>query len=64
MPNIYAERARIKWRDAEALWRAYAGGSVGGSALREDVNENLLKLINERKKSLETSLKSIQQSHF
>ena len=36
---IAAERAWIKWRDAEAL-------------------------IDERKKSLETSLKSIQQSHF
>jgi hypothetical protein len=39
-------------------------GAVGGSALREDLNENLLKLIDERKKSLETSLNSIRQSHF
>jgi uncharacterized protein YecT (DUF1311 family) len=57
---VQAERAWIQWRDAEALWRAY-GGAEGGSALREEYNENLLKLINERKELLERSLKSIQQ---
>jgi uncharacterized protein YecT (DUF1311 family) len=58
---VQAERAWIQWRDAEALWRAFAGGAVGGSALREEYNENLLKLINERKVLLERSLESIQQ---
>ena len=58
---VQAERAWIQRRDAEALWRAYTGGAEGGSALREDYNENLLKLINERKELLERSLKNIQQ---
>jgi uncharacterized protein YecT (DUF1311 family) len=58
---VQAERAWIQWRDAEALWRAYAAGTVGGSALREEYDDNLLKLINERKELLERSLKSIQQ---
>jgi uncharacterized protein YecT (DUF1311 family) len=58
---VAAERKWIQWRDAEALWQAYAGGAVGGSALREDFHKNLLKLIDERKESLERCLKSIQQ---
>ncbi|MBV8216648.1 MAG: DUF1311 domain-containing protein [Verrucomicrobia bacterium] len=58
---IAAERAWIQWRDAEALLRAYGGGSVGGSALREDLHENLLALINERKESLQNLLTNIQQ---
>jgi len=43
-----AQRAWIKWRDAEAVFIARHGGAVGGSALRVDVMEAQLKLINER----------------
>jgi uncharacterized protein YecT (DUF1311 family) len=43
-----AQRAWIKWRDAEALFIARLGGAVGGSALRVDVAEAQLKLINNR----------------
>lgn len=43
-----AQRAWIKWRDAEAMYIARHGGSVGGSALRVDYAEAQLKLINER----------------
>ena len=43
-----AQRAWIKWRDAEAMFIARHGGAVGGSALRVDVAEAQLKLINER----------------
>jgi uncharacterized protein YecT (DUF1311 family) len=51
---VQAERAWIKWRDAEALMRAYAGGAVGGSALREDLHSALLDLINERQDYLQS----------
>lgn len=43
-----AQRAWIKWRDAEAMFIARHGGAVGGSALRVDVAEAQLKLINDR----------------
>jgi uncharacterized protein YecT (DUF1311 family) len=43
-----AQRAWIKWRDAEAMFIARHGGAVGGSALRIDVAEAQLKLINDR----------------
>ena len=43
-----AQRAWIKWRDAEALFIARHGGAIGGSALRVDVLEAQLKLINDR----------------
>jgi uncharacterized protein YecT (DUF1311 family) len=43
-----AQRAWIKWRDAEATFIARHGGAVGGSALRMDVLDAQLKLINER----------------
>lgn len=43
-----AQRAWIKWRDAEAMFIARRGGAVGGSALRVDVAEAQLKLINDR----------------
>jgi uncharacterized protein YecT (DUF1311 family) len=43
-----AQRAWIKWRDAEAMYIARHGGSVGGSALRGDFAVAQLKLINER----------------
>ena len=43
-----AQRAWIKWRDAEALFIARHGGAIGGSALRTDYLEAELKLINDR----------------
>jgi uncharacterized protein YecT (DUF1311 family) len=43
-----AERAWIKWRDAEAMYIARHGGAVGGSALRVDYAVAQLRLINER----------------
>jgi uncharacterized protein YecT (DUF1311 family) len=43
-----AQRAWIKWRDAEAMFIARHGGAVGGSALRMDFADAQLKLINER----------------
>ena len=43
-----AHRAWIKWRDAEAMYRARHGGSIGGSALRVDYAVAELRLINER----------------
>jgi uncharacterized protein YecT (DUF1311 family) len=43
-----AQRAWIKWRDAEANYSARHGGAVGGSAMREDYAVAELKLINER----------------
>jgi uncharacterized protein YecT (DUF1311 family) len=43
-----AQRAWIKWRDAEAMYIARHGGSIGGSALRVDYANAELKLINER----------------
>ena len=56
---IAAERAWIKWRDAEALFRVYEGGSVGGSALNEDLHQNMLDLIGERRKFLEKCWKDL-----
>jgi uncharacterized protein YecT (DUF1311 family) len=35
---IEAERAWIRWRDSEAAFEARCTGSVGGSALEEDVD--------------------------
>ncbi len=43
-----AQRAWIKWRDAEAMFIARHGGAVGGSALRMDYADAQLKLINDR----------------
>jgi uncharacterized protein YecT (DUF1311 family) len=51
---VEAEKAWIKWRDAEALMRAYAGGAVGGSALNEDLHSALITLIKERQEYLES----------
>jgi uncharacterized protein YecT (DUF1311 family) len=53
---IEAERAWIRWRDAEAPMRAYSDGAVGGSALIEDVHSNLIRLINERREFLQSLL--------
>jgi uncharacterized protein YecT (DUF1311 family) len=49
-----AQRAWIKWRDAEAMYIARHGGSVGSSALRMDYAVAQLKLINERIAVLKT----------
>ena len=43
-----AQRAWIKWRDAEAMYIARHGGAIGGSSLRVDYAVAQLKLINER----------------
>jgi len=43
-----SERAWIKWRDDEAMLIARVGGAVGGSAMRVDVANAQLKLINQR----------------
>jgi uncharacterized protein YecT (DUF1311 family) len=43
-----AQRAWIKWRDAEAMYIARHGGAIGGSALRVDYAVAQLKLINDR----------------
>jgi uncharacterized protein YecT (DUF1311 family) len=43
-----AQRAWIKWRDAESMFIARHGGAVGGSALRVDFADAQFKLINER----------------
>jgi uncharacterized protein YecT (DUF1311 family) len=56
---IAAERAWIKWRDAEAQFRAYEGGAVGGSAYLEDLHQNLMNLIEERRKFLEQCSKEL-----
>lgn len=47
-----AQRAWIKWRDAEAMYIARHGGAVGGSALRVDYANAQLKLIKERTETL------------
>jgi uncharacterized protein YecT (DUF1311 family) len=51
-----AQRAWIKWRDAEAIFIARHGGAVGGSALRVDIADAQLKLINDRIAVLKTYL--------
>ncbi len=51
-----AQRAWIKWRDAEAMFIARHRGAVGGSALRVDFAEAQLKLINDRIAVLKTYL--------
>jgi uncharacterized protein YecT (DUF1311 family) len=43
-----AQRAWIKWRDAEADIIARVGGAVGGSAMRVDYANAQAKLIKER----------------
>jgi uncharacterized protein YecT (DUF1311 family) len=43
-----AQRAWIKWRDAEANYVARHGGAVGGSAMRVDYAVAESKLIKER----------------
>jgi uncharacterized protein YecT (DUF1311 family) len=56
-----AQRAWIKWRDAEAMFIARHGGALGGSALRMNVADAQLKLINERIAVLKAYLTSAQR---
>ena len=52
-----AQRAWIKWRDAEADIIARVGGAIGGSALRVDYANAQAKLIKERTEVLRGYLK-------
>lgn len=57
-----AERAWVKWRDAEAMLSARAGGAVGGSALRVDFLSAQAKLIRERTQVLKEYLKLAREN--
>ena len=57
-----AQRAWIKWRDAEAEIIARVGGAVGGSALRVDYLNAQAKLIQERADVLRGYLKETQSN--
>ena len=52
-----AQRAWIKWRDAEADIIARVGGAIGGSAMRVDYANAQAKLIKERTEVLRGYLK-------
>ena len=52
-----AQRAWIKWRDAEADLVARLGGAVGGSAFRVDYSTAQAKLIQQRTEILRGYLK-------
>ena len=52
-----AERARIKWRDDEAMLTARVGGAVGGSSMRVDFANAQKKLIDRRMEVLNEYLK-------
>jgi uncharacterized protein YecT (DUF1311 family) len=56
-----AQRAWIKWRDAEAMFIARHNGAVGGSALRVDFLDAQLKLINDRIAVLKAYLTQVPQ---
>jgi uncharacterized protein YecT (DUF1311 family) len=58
-----AQRAWIKWRDAEADIIARLGGAVGGSALRVDYATAQARLIKERTGVLQDYLKEAGSSH-
>ncbi|MEY2529775.1 MAG: hypothetical protein QOJ05_1865 [Verrucomicrobiota bacterium] len=55
-----AQRAWIKWRDAEADIIARVGGAVGGSAMRVDYANAQAKLIKERTVVLRGYLKAAE----
>ena len=57
---IEAERAWIRWRDSEAEFRARFSGAVGGSALGEDIDTNLLEMINQRTEFLQKCLDELK----
>ena len=56
-----AQRAWIKWRDAEADLIARLGGAVGGSAFRVDFANAQTKLINQRTEVLKKYLSEATQ---
>ena len=57
-----AQRAWIKWRDAEADIIARVGGAIGGSALRVDYANAQAKLIKERTAVLREYLKQAESN--
>jgi uncharacterized protein YecT (DUF1311 family) len=57
-----AQRAWIKWRDAEADIIARLGGAVGGSAMRLDYANAQEKLIKDRTDVLKGYLKDAQSN--
>ncbi len=58
----YAQRAWIKWRNAEAELIARVGGAVGGSALRVDYLTAQAKLIQQRTEVLKGYLKEAENN--
>lgn len=58
-----AQRAWIKWRDAEAELIARVGGDVGGSALRVDFLIEQEKLIKQRLEVLKGFIKEAEKNH-
>jgi uncharacterized protein YecT (DUF1311 family) len=56
-----AQRAWIKWRDAEADIIARVGGAIGGSALRVDYANAQQKLIKERTDVLRAYIKEAEK---
>ena len=57
-----AQRAWIKWRDAEADIMARVGGAVGGSAMRVDYANAQGKLIKERLEVLRGFLEEVESN--
>ena len=57
-----AQRAWIKWRDAEAVIIARVGGAIGGSALRVDYATAQEKLIKERTTVLRGYIKDAESN--
>ena len=57
-----AQRAWIKWRDAEAGIMARLTGAIGGSAMREAYANAQIKLIKERTEVLKGYLKDAANS--
>lgn len=58
-----AQRAWIKWRDAEADLIARLGGAIGGSALRVDYAKAQAKLIEERTEVLKRYRSDAENAH-
>jgi uncharacterized protein YecT (DUF1311 family) len=57
-----AQRAWIKWRDAEADLIARVGGAIGGSAMRVDYSNALTKLIKQRTEVLRGYIKEVKSN--
>jgi uncharacterized protein YecT (DUF1311 family) len=58
-----AERSWIKWRDAEAMLMARAGGAVGGSAMRVDFANAQKKLIDQRTEVLSEYIGKVESGN-